>query len=262
MEGIDITGQRNGKLLVLRRVSKTHWLCQCDCGNTKEVRKQAIVQKTTKSCGCFMKNNEGRENIVGQKFGRLTVIAFSHAKTDTYWLCRCDCGNEKTYTKGHLKQKVAHSCGCWKQEIITKHGMWKSTEYCIWEGMKARCQNKNNLNYPNYGGRGITVCEKWNTFEGFYDDMGVRPSKDYTIERIDVNGNYEPSNCKWATVSEQNNNKRTTRRIEYNGRTQSLGLWANELGFERHILTKRLNSGWPIEKAFNTAIDMKYSNRK
>jgi hypothetical protein len=128
--------------------------------------------------------------------------------------CICDCGNTGTYYLCNLKSGKTKSCGCLYNETRVgnyKHGGTGTREYSIWKAMKRRCYNKNVKDYPNYGGRGIIVCDRWlNSFENFISDMGKKPSAEYSIDRIDVNGNYEPSNCRWATPKEQRLNQRKT----------------------------------------------------
>ena len=150
-------------------------------------------------------------DLIGKRFGRLLVISF-HAKCgkESLWSCKCNCGNIKIARRSNLLWGDTKSCGCFKKELHTTHGMTTSLEYKVWEGIKARCENENTPNYNNYGGRGIMVCKEWSeSFEKFYADMGKRPNKGrYTIERKDNDGNYESNNCKWATYTEQSRNKR------------------------------------------------------
>lgn len=160
--------------------------------------------------------------LYGEKFGRLTVIdeAGSDKHKKKLWLCICECGNQITVIGSSLLCGNTKSCGCLRKEITaeryTTHGHSKgrtiTPEFSCWSAMIKRCTNKNVKQYSDYGGRGITVCEQWlDNFQNFYDDMGDKPSLDYTIDRINVNGNYEPSNCRWATVNEQSWNKRTSK---------------------------------------------------
>ena len=194
-------------------------------------------------------------DITGKKFGRLTVI--SEAGKDKngkiMWLCQCKCGTQKKARGGDLQKGAIRSCGCLKKEIAYKraykHGMTDTPILRIWKGTMQRCNNPNDPSYRNYGARGIKVCERWDKFENFYADMGNGP-KGLTIERIDNDGNYEPSNCKWATRKEQARNKRNNRIIKYGGRSKCVSAWAEEIGMNYRTLLKRLNTH-PPQIAFN-----------
>lgn len=153
-----------------------------------------------------------KTNLIGQTFGRLTVLDYN--SIDCTWLCRCSCGNHTVVSTSFLKSGHTKLCGCYKKIFGTKfkkHGMSHTAEYKAWIQMKQRCNNPNSSSYPYYGGKGITVCERWvQSFESFLSDLGRKPSKTHSLDRIDPSGNYEPSNCRWATPFEQVHNRSTS----------------------------------------------------
>ena len=162
-------------------------------------------------------------NLTGRKFGYLTVIdrntAIRRKNRQSYWLCLCDCGNTITVSSSNLLQGHTKSCGCLKKEKITKHGMVNTPEYQAYQGMMDRCYNINSKEYDCYGGRGINVCDRWRgNFPAFFQDMGKRPYNSYSSDRINVNGNYEPQNCRWTDIYTQAQN-RTLRRDNNTGIT-------------------------------------------
>lgn len=195
--------------------------------------------------------------MIGERFGRLTVIAFDHKDKHghTVCLCKCDCGNEKEVTKNNLTSGNSKSCGCLHKEQLVErlktHGETGSRLYWIWHGMKARCSNPNDARFADYGGRGIKVCDAWNKFDAFREwAMSNGYAEDLTIDRIDNNGNYEPGNVRWATSKEQQNNKRTNFVVTYNGETHTLKQWSEILGINYFTLHSRITKrGWSIERA-------------
>ncbi len=196
----------------------------------------------------------------GKRYGQLTVIEQApppeHVKRkDTaYWRCRCDCGNTVIVVGVSLREGNTASCGCLQRATavatMTTHGMYKSTEYQSWQGMKERCYNPANRSYPNYGGRGIAVCDRWrDSFVAFFEDMGPKPSPTHSLDRIDGNGDYRPDNCRWATREQQQNNLRINRMLTYDGKTQTLARWAKELGIRQKTISTRLSAGHSVEEA-------------
>jgi hypothetical protein len=195
------------------------------------------------------------KNITGQLFGRITVLSFRDIhKRRTRWYCVCSCGEKLTCSGSALKTGNTRSCGCLKRDTTiernitqsTTHGMTATSIYNVWASMKRRCCRPSSQDYKNYGGRGITVCERWLEFENFYEDMGDRPSNQYSIERIDNDGDYCLDNCKWILTSNQAKNRRTNRRLSYNGETRIVVDWARHLNMNVHTIYSRLNRGWSI----------------
>lgn len=195
---------------------------------------------------------------IGERYGRLVVVeraakAANPKDTNARWLCKCDCGKSAVAYGCDLKRGKVVSCGCWNAEKRIKHGMSRTHINGVWRGMLDRCRNPKSREFGNYGGRGIKVCERWNDFSAFFADMGHRPPG-YQIDRINNDGNYEPGNCRWATPKQQQNNKRETRMLEFNGKTQSLGYWAVETGIKWDTLRCRLRYGWSAEKTLTTPV--------
>lgn len=163
-----------------------------------------------------------RKDITGEKHNRLTVISHAgkNSNRDSLWNCKCDCGNSVVASTYSLRSGHTKSCGCFKKERAAelikersiKHGMKGTLSYVTWEGIIKRCFNVNRPNYKDYGGRGISACDKWLSFEGFFEDMGDRPSADHSIERIDNDKGYYKENCKWALPREQSRNQRPQKR--------------------------------------------------
>lgn len=210
------------------------------------------------------------DKIINKKYGKLTVIKFIErteriTKKGTkngykyFFLCKCECGNTKVVEWKKLKSGNTKSCGCIRKEktsqMAMKHNLWQSKLYTRWHQIKNRCYNKNYNRYKNYGGRGIVICDEWkNDFKAFYDwAMNNGYKENLTIDRIDINGNYEPNNCRWITNYEQQHNKRNNKLLTYKGETKCIAEWARIMGLSHTILTNRIfKYKWDIEKAFFT----------
>lgn len=206
------------------------------------------------------------EDLTGQAFSRLTVVEYVG---DRRWRCRCVCGKEVFPDGSSLRKGKTKSCGCQRRDdTIARnrtadragrkngrflHGLHGTPEYTIWKGLKQRCSNPRLKAYANYGGRGVCVCERWRlSFDAFLEDMGSRPSPQHEIDRIDNDGNYEPSNCRWVKRAVNSRNKRTNLMLTFNGKTQCLTDWAKELGISIQTLSSRLNqSGWTVQQTLS-----------
>lgn len=199
-------------------------------------------------------------DLTGLKINRFYVKGLSHIKGYVhYWLSICDCGKECLIPTNNLISGKSKSCGCLRADTNTKnrktHGNTVngySTEYISWVQMRARCRDKNRPDYERYGGRGVKVCERWlNSFENFLEDMGKKPSKIHTLDRFPNNtdGMYEPSNCRWATPTQQANNRRSSRFIEYNGIVKTLSEWTKELGLSSSVTLSNYIERNGVEKA-------------
>lgn len=197
-------------------------------------------------------------DLTGQKFGRLIVKGKERKNGRTMWLCECECGNKTIVQGSALTGGITQSCGCLRSEATskrrTKHGMSKTKLYTVWAHMIQRCENPNSRDYQEYGGRGITVCNEWrNSFEVFRDWAITSGYNDtLTLDRISVNGNYDPLNCRWATQKEQQNNRRNNHIVEYNGEKHTLSEWSEIIKINQDVLFARLKLGWSIEKTLTT----------
>lgn len=203
-------------------------------------------------------------DITGNRYSRLVVTSFhGHGKrgsqTVRLWNCVCDCGKTTVTSYGSLTCGNVRSCGCLLRDATTTHGMSKSPVYKVWHAMLERCRNSHNQAWKDYGGRGIRVCERWHDFSNFNSDMGERPTGG-TLDRIDVNGDYEPSNCRWVSQSINANNRRNNRIIEFRGELATLAQWARKCNLNKGALLYRLAHGWPIEAALTTPSDRSASN--
>lgn len=258
----DLTGQRFGYLNVIKyaRSGKegAEWLCKCDCGNTCEVPSKKLNSGDVKSCGC---KKERLIDLTGQRFGRLKVInRYKSLNGYTRWLCQCDCGEKTIVHSDSLKSGNTKSCGCISKENKLSYGthkMSKTPIFHVWNTMKQRCNNPNSTSFYRYGGRGISVCREWEEdFTAFYNwSMANGYKNGLTIDRIDNDGDYEPSNCRWATLIEQANNKGNNVFYELNGEVKTLSQWCMEYNMTYSTVYQRIRKlNYSIEKALTTPI--------
>lgn len=215
-------------------------------------------------------------DIIGKKFNRLTVLSFHHKEQSYcnngkkngfryFYLCKCNCGNECVVRKNELINYKIISCGCYRKERayetnFKKDKITDSRLYNIWSKLKNRCLNMSFKFYKNYGGRGIKVCDEWlNNPQSFYDwAIANGYNSNLTIDRIDFNGNYEPSNCRWVDMKTQSNNRRNNHTITLNGVSHTLSEWSSLTGIEQSTIRARLKRGWSEEKALNP---IKFTNQ-
>jgi hypothetical protein len=255
----DLTGNKYNSLTVLGLDSIKHktqrfYKCLCDCGSEIIVYGSRLTTNRILSCGCHMKEtipNRKRDNLEGQRFGRLIVQNVNRlGSRGRYWQCLCDCGNTKFIVGYDLKSGKTQSCGCIQKEKAresaknrnTTHGMTHTKVWECWVSMVQRCTNPNRQCYRHYGGRGINICDEWLEFSNFYKDMGNPPTEEHSVDRIDNNKGYYLENCRWATSKEQSNNRRNNHLLEIEGRSQTIGEWAQELNVNYQTLYYRVKN--------------------
>lgn len=207
-------------------------------------------------------------NLEGQRFGRLIVIKRVKTPNENdghiYWLCQCDCGNTAIVRGNRLISGITTSCGCYKKVASIKHGMFGTRIYQIWANMKRRCNNPDNIKYKNYGGRGIIVCEEWNKdFMTFYNwAINNGYSDKLTIDRINVNGNYEPNNCRWTDMKTQQSNRTNNCNITFNEETHTITEWERITKISSTTIQRRLKNGWSVEDALTIPTRAMIYNQK
>ena len=202
-------------------------------------------------------------DLTGDKYGYLTVIKMARERTKNgriQWECICECGNQVIVPAHKLRGGEVKSCGCHHYDCNHRSKKAKNNPrlYNIYCGMKKRCNNPLYPMYPNYGGRGITICDEWDTFDPFcewalangFDEFAAK--SECTIDRIDNSKGYSPDNCRWTSMLEQSNNKRNNRLLTFNGKTQTVAEWSRECGFKSNVITQRLARGWSVEKTLST----------
>lgn len=192
------------------------------------------------------------------RFGRLVVIReLLPMGNGRLFECLCDCGKSTPVSLKSLRNAGTKSCGCLQREhakrVNRSHGLYKSRLHSIWMNMKQRCYNINAPHYPNYGGKGVSICDQWrNDFKAFYDWAVSSGYEDHlTIDRKDFKGDYEPSNCRWITLQEQNLNTSRSRNVTYSGKTMTLKEWSDVTGIKYKTLAQRLDNGLPVDRALS-----------
>lgn len=278
----DLTGQKFFRLTALYRTenfvskngtSRVVWHCRCDCGNEVDVMSQNLINGSTKSCGCYNREAAFQRNFIsleGQRFGKLVVISQADFRikpdgTKEYrWLCKCDCGNRTIVSTSSLRTGNTKSCGCIQKEKATEHivsinkshGDCYSRLYSIWSNMLFRCKCETASEYKYYGGRGISVCEEWCEYSAFKEwAMANNYSEELTIDRIDVNGNYCPENCRWATKLQQANNKTSNRYLlTPDGKYLSMADCSRKYNIPYYTLRSRIHRGWDDIRALTTPL--------
>ncbi len=277
----DYIGKKFGHLTVIGQSEKSSKFSnkfefQCDCGNViSEVPSRVLSGHKKSCCKCHYKNSNSElenkiKSMIGTKIGMLEIKGVSKIpkSNQTYVECLCDCGNTINVLPNSLFNNGKTNCGCAKlnnpmlannncSSVGTyKDGRTKHALYGTWFAMIERCEKQSHINYKYYGGRGIKVCKEWHDFWKFVewsDSVGGRP-KGYTLDRKDNNGNYEPSNCRWADRKTQDSNKSSNTIIEYNGVSKTLSEWAEELNINLPTLSHRINRGWTVERAFTEKV--------
>lgn len=269
---IDLTGKKYGRWTVVEKHGKNTrdiiWKCICDCGKIGYITGGSLRSGNSMSCGCLArelaserqkgkpsKNPKEIIDLKGKRFGKLIVLEMQEhiVGEDVKWKCKCDCGNEIVTKGAYLRSGKKTHCGCDKP---FSYRLTYPRLHCIWSGMKNRCNSSNYDRYKDYGGRGITVCPEWQeSFEVFCKwalENGY--ADNLTLDRIDVNGNYEPSNCRWITMFDQMGNMRKNVYITYKGETKHLSEWCRVLNFKQATIDYRLRHGYSVEEAFEIPI--------
>lgn len=272
-----MTGQRFGKWTVLCRDFTVetnsssgrvaYWICKCDCGNLRSVNGVSLRRGISKSCGCDAAKSTSERNtkdLTGSRIGKLQIIGRTpYVKGQRLrWICLCDCGKMTLCRTSELTHQ--RSCGCLASEINRSRfeeirkvkGDNRERLHRVWLGMRSRCIKPNNADYESYGGRGITICEEWSksylsfrewAYSNGYDENA--PKGQCTLDRIDVNGNYCPENCRWVNMKQQSNNRRKCKYYEIDGTTHSLGDWCEIYGVDRKLTYSRVKRGWDVKRA-------------
>lgn len=220
-------------------------MCQCECGKSRRVRERDLISGASRSCGC----GQRLRLAAGTVFGRWKIISCARGTPISY-ICKCACGVIRPVRSNALRKGASRSCGCAHRDAVSIHGKSGSPEWIVWRGIKDRCLNQRSKDWENYGGRGITICERWLKFSNFICDMGPRPSENHSIERKNNNEGYSPQNCKWETRFNQARNKRTNVRVSFGGIDYCITDLAKIIGISKEAIMRRAivarKRGWPI----------------
>jgi hypothetical protein len=246
------------------------WEFRCECGTVKVARACHVLSGRTQSCGCLHAERAREANArrtgvaTGDRFHRLTAVVPDRVvNTVTFWRWRCDCGAETIAGVHKVRSGHTKSCGCFNREASRarryKHGKGdqKTKEYRAWCGLKQRCHNQRSSAYQDYGGRGITVCDRWlgpDGFDHFFADMGLAPSPAHSVDRLDNSRGYSPDNCAWRTRVEQMNNRRGNVTLTHSGETLTVAEWATRLGLKQVTIRARIRMGWSAERVLTTPL--------
>lgn len=266
----DLAGEQFHFLTVIQRIGTKNasplWQCRCTCGQLVSATSGSLMHGQRKSCGCKSgllragRHNRKFVDLTGMRFGRLLVTGYASRQQ---WNVVCECGTAKTVHGNAMRRGVTLSCGCLHREIATAvnttHGHasrgTRGHEYSIWRAMLNRCTCEGDTAYQRYGACGITVCDRWrHSFENFYADMGPRPSPKHSIDRIDNSGNYEPDNCRWATLQQQARNRRSNVMLTFRNETRCAEEWAAIVGIPGKLICARKRSGWSDEDALTRPV--------
>ena len=263
----DLTNMRFGRLIALKYVGNSKWLCKCDCGKETIVNRRNLQSGNTISCGCAkgIALQHRFKDLTGLRLAHCTVLSFAYkgANGKSYWNVRCDCGKDFVAQGYNLTSGHTVSCGCYARNRLGNanktHGFSNSRLYGVWLGMKNRCYGTNNPKYPHYGGRGIKICDDWlgeSGFQNFYEWAMTNgydenaPKGECTIDRIDNNGNYEPSNCRFVNAKTQASNRRTNTVYEYNGEILTIGELSEKYNVPYDLIYKRIHDlEWGVKDA-------------
>jgi hypothetical protein len=253
----DLTGKVFGRITVIESTDKRYdrkvvWRCVCKCGKFCFIGTSQLTSGNTKSCGCLRIEKAGQYkklNLIGKRFGSWTAIEGDIKRKGgkrIFWKCICDCGTERLVSTEDLMSGHSKSCGCSIGIPRGSHGLSYDKLYKTWSGMVQRCENENSASWKYYGGKGVVVCKEWRlSFKCFWEWANNNGYEDgLTIDRLDNNGNYEPLNCRWVTIKENNRNKGCIKKLTINGDTKKLVEWCELFNVNPSTVYRRLKEGW------------------